>query len=512
MSTGERSHRVYRFGEFSLDLDRGTLYRGHREIHLRPKAFRVLRILLENSGRLLSKAELHEVAWKKSVVTDDSLAHCIADIRRALGDSDFEMIKTVPRRGYVFDHAVNEEITVPSEPPPQRTRFVYHLGAIVAAAVAAILLLLGAGQSVRTPGAGAEAGEYLLANTAEGDRPITDIDAYNESEKGRFFFKRRGKGDIERAEACFKAALERDPDLADAWVGLAGVYSVRMGYGDLSREAGVTLLGDASSHAIRLAPESAEAHLRRAHYYNVLGKPSLARQHMETAMALDPDNILALGWAAGNHAHRGLFDEAIEFQRRAIQEDPTSAVSHHNLVWFLLAAGRNAEAAVAAKQYRAIYPPGLGDEGDLFMDVEILQGNYEQALAQVRNMASGPAQDRNLAMIHHALGQEAEADAALQRLLAAGDEQAVIHAAEVFAQRGETDEAIRFLVDVLDSPERGAADRRQLWQDTLWLLSPYLIGLRSDGRWQALHARVLEARGYSTTVARAGTAGVTEKD
>jgi DNA-binding winged helix-turn-helix (wHTH) protein/Tfp pilus assembly protein PilF len=508
MLTAETAHRMYRFGEFSLDLDRGTLYRGQREIHLRPKAFRVLRILLENNGRLVSKAELHDAVWKKSVVTDDSLAHCIADVRRALGDSDFEIIKTVPRRGYVFDHAVSHEITDPPETPPQRTRFVYQLGTVATAVFAIILLLLGAGQSAETPGAGDEAGEYLLATTTGVDRPVTDIDAFNEYEKGRFFFKRRGKGDIERAEACFKAALQGDPDLAGAWVGLAGVYSVRMGYGDLSRETGVALLGDATRQAIRLAPDSAEAHLRRAHYYNVLGKTSLARQHMETAMALDPDDILALGWAAGNHAHRGLFAEAIKLQRRAVQEDPTSALSHHNLVWFLLAGGRNAEAAAAAEEYRAIYPPGLGDEGELFVDVEILQGNYEQALVHARDMANGPTRDRNLAVIHHALGQEAEADTALRRLLAAGDEQARVHAAEVFAQRGETDEAMRLLVDVLKAPEGELPHQHRLRHDTLSLLSPYLIGLRSDARWQALYADVLEAREFSTRLARAGSSGV----
>ena len=108
MSTGENAHRAYRFGEFTLDLDREALYRGHRELHLRPKAFRVLEILLENSGRLVSKAELHEAAWAESVVTDDSLAHCIGDIRHTLGDSGFELIRTVPRRGYVFENAVRE--------------------------------------------------------------------------------------------------------------------------------------------------------------------------------------------------------------------------------------------------------------------------------------------------------------------------------------------------------------------------------------------------------------------
>ena len=105
MSSPELAHRVRRFGEFQLDLDRETLYRGHDEVHLRPKAFQVLTFLLDNHGRLVSKAELHDAVWKRSVVTDDSLAHCIADIRRALGDSGFEMIQTVSPRGYTFDHA-----------------------------------------------------------------------------------------------------------------------------------------------------------------------------------------------------------------------------------------------------------------------------------------------------------------------------------------------------------------------------------------------------------------------
>lgn len=426
MSPIENAHRLYRFGEFSVDLDRETLYRGKCELHLRPKALEVLVILLENNGRLVSKAALHDAVWKEAVVTDDSLAHCIADIRRSLGDSGFEMIKTVPRRGYLFDHAVNRDIEGGVAPPPKRDQIGFRPGAVAAGLAAAILLLLVAGWNGRTTDAFENAGE--IANAG--------IDAHNECERGRFFFTRRGAGDIERAEASFKAALEEEPDFADAWIGLAGVCSVRFSNGDLGPEVALALLGDATRHAVSLAPRSTKAHLRRAFYYEATGKPQLAEQHMETAMTLDPNDVLVLGESAGYHAHRGRFDEAIKLQRRAVQGDPTSVLQHHNLVAFLLVAGRYAEAAVTAEVYRGLYSPGIRDAGELFADVEILQGNYERALMQVREMPNGVTRERNLAIIHHELGQEAEADAALQRLLAIGGEQTAIHAAEVYAQRG----------------------------------------------------------------------------
>lgn len=512
MSTGENAHRVYRFGEYTLDLDREALYRADLEYHLRPKAFRVLRILLENSGRLVSKAELHDAAWRKSVVTDDSLAHCIADIRRALGDSGFEMIKTVPRRGYVFDHAVIHESACPTDLPLRRDRLVYRLGAAAAVAFATVLLLLGAWRGGETPDVEGGIIEHLAAARLDVDPSSAGIDAQNEYEKGRFFFKRRGAGDIARAEASFSAALEQEPGFADAWIGLAGVYAVQVGEGHVPREEVLPLLGDATRHAIRLAPDSAEAYARRATYFYQLGKPMRAREFIDKAMALEPNDVLVLGMAAGALAHSNRIDEAIELQRRVIQGDPTSALHHHNLVWYLLAAGRYPEAAAAAEQYRALYPPGLDDDGELFADVEILQGNYEQALIRVGNMADGPERNRCLAIIHHALRQEAGAAAALRRLLDAGDEQAAIHAAEVFAHRGETDEAFRWLSGVLDSPDRDDPTRGQLRQDTLWLLSPYLIGLRSDARWQALYARVSEARERSRMLALADNAGVTKRE
>jgi len=91
------------FGDFTLDLRRACLLRADQEVKLRPKPFDVLKYLVENPGRVVTKEELLRAVWPDSFVTDDSLVQCLRDVRRALGDDQQRYIKTVPRRGYIFD-------------------------------------------------------------------------------------------------------------------------------------------------------------------------------------------------------------------------------------------------------------------------------------------------------------------------------------------------------------------------------------------------------------------------
>lgn len=102
------AHQIYSFDEFRLDLTRGCLFRGTLEINLRPKSFELLKYLTENHGRLVSKNELIQAVWNETAVTDDSLVQCLKDIRNALGDDAQQIIKTVPRRGYIFEKEVTE--------------------------------------------------------------------------------------------------------------------------------------------------------------------------------------------------------------------------------------------------------------------------------------------------------------------------------------------------------------------------------------------------------------------
>ena len=57
------------------------------EVKLRPKSFEVLKYLVENSGRLVSKDELIAAVWPETSVTDDSLVQCLIEVRRALNNS-----------------------------------------------------------------------------------------------------------------------------------------------------------------------------------------------------------------------------------------------------------------------------------------------------------------------------------------------------------------------------------------------------------------------------------------
>lgn len=102
------SHRVYTFGDFALDLTTGCLLHNGDEVKLRPKAFETLRYLVENPNRLIGKDELVKAVWTDSFVTDNSLVKCLKDVRAALHDEGHIIIKTIPRRGYVFVPQVSE--------------------------------------------------------------------------------------------------------------------------------------------------------------------------------------------------------------------------------------------------------------------------------------------------------------------------------------------------------------------------------------------------------------------
>jgi adenylate cyclase len=68
----------------------------------------VLCYLVENAGRVVTKEELIKSVWPNVVVTEESLTRCVSDIRNAIGDSDQNIIKTVPRRGYRFAAPVSQ--------------------------------------------------------------------------------------------------------------------------------------------------------------------------------------------------------------------------------------------------------------------------------------------------------------------------------------------------------------------------------------------------------------------
>ena len=109
----------YRFGPFTLDYGTRQLLRGTDEIHLSPKAFELLTILLESRPRAVSKADLQERLWPSTFVEETNLAGLVAEIRRALADSATRpvFLRTVYRFGYRFVGEVGETATAPRAAP-----------------------------------------------------------------------------------------------------------------------------------------------------------------------------------------------------------------------------------------------------------------------------------------------------------------------------------------------------------------------------------------------------------
>jgi DNA-binding winged helix-turn-helix (wHTH) protein len=99
-----------RFATFTFDGTTRELCREGSLVHLSPKAFDLLGLLLQHRPRALSKADLHRELWPETFVSDGSLAVLAAEIRRALGDSAgrSQFIRTVHRFGYAFAAEASE--------------------------------------------------------------------------------------------------------------------------------------------------------------------------------------------------------------------------------------------------------------------------------------------------------------------------------------------------------------------------------------------------------------------
>src|SRR5262249_35777623 len=115
---------MFEFEGYTLDVAHNSLRAADREIPLRPKSFEVLRYLIENANRLVTKEELVQAIWPNVIVTDDALTHCVSEARQAIAGSKQTLIATVPRRGYRFVATVSRIATdaaAAAAPPPAYT-------------------------------------------------------------------------------------------------------------------------------------------------------------------------------------------------------------------------------------------------------------------------------------------------------------------------------------------------------------------------------------------------------
>jgi DNA-binding winged helix-turn-helix (wHTH) protein len=96
-----------RFGDFVLDTDTRELRRGSQPIHLSPKAFQLLQLLVEARPKALSKTDLQQRLWPDTFVVEANLSNLIGEVRGALGEAAHrpQFVRTLHGFGYAFHDA-----------------------------------------------------------------------------------------------------------------------------------------------------------------------------------------------------------------------------------------------------------------------------------------------------------------------------------------------------------------------------------------------------------------------
>src|SRR5271157_1555756 len=287
----------------------------------------------------------------------------------------------------------------------------------------------------------------LLSDSAPAAAPrSTNPEAYSDYLQGRFFYERRTQSDLERATSYFEQAIKLDPGYARAWSGLAWA---RMSQADsaygVSFEEGYRLARDAAERALQLDPSLAEAHaaigrIKRTHDWDWAG----ADASFQRAIALEPQNAIALMSASSLAASLGRFDDAVALGRRAVELDPLSVVAHVSLGMRAYYAGQY-DLATASYQKALELNPGDPAAHYLQSLVYLAEAKPQQALVEVQQQAHGAGRCVGEALAYAALGRRQEADAAVEVLLRKYPSEAAYQIAEVYAFRGEMDRAFKWL-------------------------------------------------------------------
>lgn len=118
---------VYHWCDGQLQDARG------QDVPLRAKSLKMFSALLSERGKVLDKDRLSDVVWPDTVATDESIARCIADIRKALNDEQYKIVQTYPKKGYKLNvSSVAEEAEIAGSRAPFGLYGFFALASVLA--------------------------------------------------------------------------------------------------------------------------------------------------------------------------------------------------------------------------------------------------------------------------------------------------------------------------------------------------------------------------------------------
>lgn len=292
------------------------------------------------------------------------------------------------------------------------------------------------------------------------EAPRAHIDAYDFYLRGRQFFKRFHKVDIEHARQMFWQALDIDPNFALAWAGYADCHSFLMMYVDPD-PIHAQQADHASRRALELGPNLAEAHASRGLACLVGRKFAMAERAFEKALALNPRLFEAYYYYARTRFHQGDMEGAAELFRQAAETDPSDYQSRCLRVQILRGTGH---AALAIEEAREA--------------VRVLEKHLEWHPDDARGLHLGAG---SLVV----LGQTDRAKRWLRRALELDPDDPIVlyNVACNFATMGDAEESLDYLEQAV---EHGTVSSDWMRNDE------DLVSLRGNPRYTTLLQRVEE--------------------
>ncbi len=348
----------------------------------------------------------------------------------------------------------------PSSVPVNRARkrwLVVAFGAAVAV-VAGLVLLVWVRHpgSAMTVGAGSRSPDLVRAASQTG-KTSGGANANPEAQdlylKGRYYWNKRTPADLNRAVGFFNQAIARNPNYAQAYVGLADCYNLLREYAAMPPEEAYPRALAAARKAVELDESSAEAHNSLAFvtfYWNwdVDG----AEREFRRALELNPNYAVAHHWYATFLMTIGRLPEAVEHIDHAQRLDPGSTAILADKALILFHQGHIDEATTLLKQLEAAQPAFFSSHQYL-AEIYLANRDYANYLAETRKSAE-LSHDENLLAILHAAEQGFQSGGGQGMLEKILDLQKKLHAdgrlpafwvAVTCAYLGNQPEALRYL-------------------------------------------------------------------
>ena len=225
---------------------------------------------------------------------------------------------------------------------------------------------------------------YLKASAT---RHVPDPEAQELYLKGRFFWNRRTPDDLNRAIDYFTQAIVKDPNGAQAYVGLADCYNLLREFGAMSPNEAYPRALSAAQRAAELDPKSPEAHISLAFVtYWWSWKAATAEREFKRALELDSHSVRAHHWYATYLLGRRRYSEALDQIEQARKLEPSSTPILADKGLMLWQSGRHDEALDLLTQLE-ITEPMFSSTRDYLGRIYWEEKDYGRALAEWRRLA-----------------------------------------------------------------------------------------------------------------------------